>query len=989
MARITIPFGVGVREDVDPRVMPDGALKRVENLRLEREGRLVLRRGYTTQALSTPSSGGVTSFKPTDLAQYNGRLLAFGCSSALATPAPRDIYEFVNLAQFKWRPTDDDLEPRLCSVTGVRTVGRGPLTTDSSATGDVAAGGGLTGTAWQTITISGTAVHIFDPATDTTVLNQNITGLTRPRLVAVGSVFFLVGIVAATVALYRFDKSTDSALVQLTDVFATGAAISYLDASLSEAGTGFIVAIARNATPAITLKLCNSSGTVTTTITGPAVAVNRMAVAQQSARVHLVAQATSDDHADLYTYTTAGALENTTLDLAGGVAMNRQPGICITGTQSDLLIQLGDTADIYQVRMDPSTHGTFSDRTWRGVRASSKPAQTPQSEIFAARRADALGKDSGFLGVAGRAQDAATEMVGAVPSRGLTGTVFQSHMPHIAKDASTGKFYWLEFVDDTFGLQVPIVYEFLVDDSGRRQTAVVDNALYIAAGTPQIFAGRQVVEAGYPLRPSVSATPSNSTGTLTSNALYVVVATYEWYDEQGRFHTSEPSDVVEVTMGASDDTITCTVTGPLSLRCNATNQVYGGTVRVVVWRSLAAPDKQLLRDNTATITPGTFGASVTIILTQSDSSLEDEAILYTQGSSGARSGPNPFVSPSPCRYLYASGDKITSGGLPKDAQIQESRAAFPNEPITWAANLGGFASAPERILSVLRLDERRLALTANGVFEYTGEGLDINGVGDLGNPRRLPSPGGLYGGADGWRSIVETAIGIFFQLAADSIFLIPRGGGAPVFIGAPVQSTLASFPVITSATYLKNEQLVCFTCNDAATPTDSVVLVYDLSSQQWFIDTDTSGLLSSCEYQGRLVLLRSGNTIEFQDAALPPSSFITPLIETGTLYPFGRGGQGQIDEIQLYAEFIGACNVICSLSFDDGVTYDALTTKAVSSASVLPIKWGPQKMRGDRVRLKWHTTDLSGSTAQLAWQFATVDFTAHGRSALRNTTQKG
>ena len=445
-------------------------------------------------------------------------------------------------------------------------------------------------------------------------------------------------------------------------------------------------------------------------------------------------------------------------------------------------------------------------------------------------------------------------------------------------------------------------------------------------------------------------------------------------------------------MGGSDDTITVVVTTPLSLRCNGTNSDYGGAAKVVIWRSLAAPDKQLLRDNTSTISPGSFGATVTVVLTQSDSSLEDEAVIYTQGASGARSGPNPFVSPQACRYLYASGDKVTSGGLPKDSQIQESRAAFPNEPITWAQNLGGLATDPERVLAVLRLDERRLSLTANGVYETTGEGLDINGVGDLGSPRRLPSPGGLHGGADGWRSIVETAIGIFFQLASDSIFLIPRGGGAPVFIGAPVQSTLASYPFITSATYLKNEQLVCFTCNDLATsPTDSVVLVYDLSAQQWFIDTDDSGLHASCEYQGRLILLRadSDRTIQFQDTALPPASFITPLIETGTLYPFGKGGQGQIDEIQLFAEFLGACNVICSLSYDDGANYTALTTKAVTSAAVLPIKWGPQQMRGDRVRFKFTTTDLSGSTAQLAWQFATVDFTASNRSALRNTTQKG
>ncbi len=991
MARITIPFGVGVREDVDPRVMPDGALKRVENLRLEREGRLVLRRGYTARALSTPTVSAVSTFTPTDLCSYNGRLLALGCSSALSTKSPRDVYELVNSSLFQWRPTDGEHEPRLCPVTGVRDVGRVPAQVDSIAVYDVGAGGGLVCMAWQTVTVAQTVVHIFNPDTDTTVLLGAVSGMSRPRVVAVGSVFFVMGIVGTTYALYRFDKATDNALTPLTDVFAAGGAISISDATVSEDGSGFIVGIARNATPAVTLALCSSAGAVTSTITGPAVSLARMAVFRQSARVHLVACESGDGHADLYTYTAAGALENTTLDLASGAVIARQPGLCITGTQSDLCILLNNNANdlLYMVRVDPSTHGSFSDRSWHRVHSATKPAQTPQSEAFGGTFIDSTSTLANFIGIVGRAQSTATEMVAVATDPALAAEPNSLHAPHLAKDVSTGKYYWPKFVRDGDGRSNPVVSELLIDDSGRRQVAVVDNSLYLSGGAPQIFAGRQVVEAGFLNRPViVSATPSNGAGSLTNGALYVVCATYEWYDEQGRFHTSEPSDITEVTMGGSDDTLTVVVTGPLSARCNATNQAYGGAVKIVVWRSLAAPDKQLLRDSTATVSPGTFGATSTFVLTQADISLEDEAILYTQGASGARSGPNAFTPPRPCRYLYASGDRLTLGGLPQDAQIQESRAAFPSEPITWAANLGGLASAPERVLAVLRLDERRLTLTARGIFEYTGEGLDINGVGDLGSPRRLPSPGGLHGGADGWRSIVETAIGIFFQLSADSIFLIPRGGGAPVFIGAPVQTTLSSYPVITSATYLKTEQLVCFTCNDSGA-TDSVILVYDLSAQQWFVDTESSALLASCEYQGRLVLLRANNTIEFQDTALPPASFITPVIETGTIYPFSKGGQGQIDEIQLYAEFLGACNVICSLSYDDGANYTALATKAVSSASLLPIKWGPQAMRGDRVRLRFTTTDLSGSTAQLAWQFCTIDFTAHNRSALRNANQKG
>lgn len=999
MARIVIPFASGAREDVDPKVMPEGGLKRAENLRMRRDGRLGVRYGYTALALTrqnqTPPA---TSMVATDVVGFNGRLLALASNPGLDSTPMRDVYEYVNQTGFAWRPTDDENDVRLNLITGLRDVGRPPSQNSSISIADVSAGGGLCCLVWSAA--SETRVHIFNPTTDATIVTDVIAS-GFARTVCVGSVFFILLVVSATVALYRYDPATDTGLVQLTDAFATGDAIVRMDATVSEDGNGFIVGLARN-TPTITLRLFNSSGTATQSITGPAVAVSRITVFRQSARVHVVVVESSDSHVDLYTYETAGGtLENTTTDLATGATTGRQPGICLTGILDDLLVVFedGSVRTVYQVEIDPSTHTVVRTRTWDNTSLNSKPAQIPTAEILGCCVADSSSTDTNGLAVVGIAYANAPEMLAAATDKGLAGQAASTAMPHIAKDRSTSKYYWVRFSQDGDGRANPLVTEFLAGDTSRRQTAIIDNQLYIAGGAVQSFAGRQVVEAGFLNRPVIlSATPSNGAGAITSGQLYAIAATFEWYDEQGRFHTSEPSDVTEVTMGGSDDTITVSVTTPLSLRCNSTNQVYGGATKVVIWRSLAAPDKQLLRDNASVVSPGNFGQEVSVVLTQSDANLSDEAVIYTQGASGARSGPNAFVSPLPCRYIWPSSDKLLTGGLPQDTQIQESRAAFPNEPITWAANQGGLSAAPERVLGVVRLDERRIALTANGLVEFTGEGLDLNGVGDLGSPRRLPSPGGLYGGFDGWRSLVETHVGIYFQLAADSIFLLPRGGGAPVFVGKPVRDTLASFPTITSATYLKTEQLVCFTCNNLA-GNDSVILVHDLDHGQWFVDTDTTALTSSCEYGGRLVILRSSGAIEWQNATHPAAAFISTLVESGTLYPFGQGGQGQIDEIQFYGEFRGNCVLTMSLTFDDGKTYPVskvfnLATSGQSRnyavGDTVSLKWGPNTMRGDRVRVKFECAALSGAATEgIVYNYATIDFTAAGRSALRDTNQKG
>lgn len=1008
MARVTVSFASGVREDVDPKVMPEGALKRAENLRMRRDGRLGVRYGYTALALTrahpgSPSSGLVAS----DIIGFNDRLLALATNPGFDDTPPRDIYEYVNQAQFAWRPTDNDNEMRLGLVTSLRNMGSIQQQRAGLTNRDISAGGGLVLLVFFNSNTNICTVHVFDPDTDTTILYENLADTRRPRTVCVGSVFFVMAESTSTtglVKLWRFDPSTDSSMTALTDAFASGDAINYSDMSLSESGSNFVCVINRS-TPSTSIRSFNSSGTATQTIVGPAVAATFVSALRQSARIHLLVAESSDRHLDLYTYETAGGtLENTTLDLASGIVVENQyqPALCMTYALSDLMVAAKDDAseDAYFIRIDPSTHTVVATVTWHGFQFASKPCVAPTTEIFAGNydtTTDLFGQTT-FIGSVGVTRTVPDEIVHATLDVDIS-KQSGSNLSHIAKDASTGKFYVTRLVRDSEDTVRIGAAEFVFGAEERRQVAAIDNQLYIAGGVPQSFAGRAIVEAGFINRPVIlSATPSNGSGSLTPSETYSLVAVYEWYDEQGRLHQSEPSEVVDVTMGASEDTITLSVSGPFTSRVNATTEEFDGVVFVVIYRTTPNTGSQLLRSTTSQLLAGRdFGSAASVTVGSSDASIEDNAVIYTQGASGARSGPNPFVSPLPCRYIWASADKLITGGLPQEAQIQESRAAFPNEPITWARNLGGISSAPERVLGVAVLDGRRLAFTANAIFEFVGEGLDINGVGDLGFPRRLPSPGGLYGGDLGWRSLVATHVGVFFQLAADSIFLLPRGGEAPVFVGKPVRDTLASFPNITSATYLKTEQLVCFTCTDAGI-TDSVILVYDLEHGQWFVDTETTGLLSSCEYQGRLVILKSSGAIEQQNATHPASAFISTLVETGTIYPFGQGGQGQVDEIQFFGEFRGNCVVTMYLSYNDGKTYPVSKafnlstsgTPAYTAGDTVTLKWAPNQMRGDRVRLKVECTALAGAATEgIVYNYATLDFTPSGRSALRDTAQKG
>jgi hypothetical protein len=998
VGRLTINLSGGQREDIDPKVMPDGALKRVENLRVRKEGGLGVRFGYAALGLTTQGS---TSLVPYDLIGWNGRLLALG--THLSTTQPLDIYDYVAQPLFDWRPSGasngfSDFEPMLCPVSSVRNMGRLPSQGASVTKADCAAAGGRVCVTLQTLVNSFvvTTVHVFRASDDATILTENITA-EDARVVAVGPIFFIIARVAAVVSIWRFNPAADeAALTQLTDAFATGAAITALDARAESDDGGFVVAVSRS-TPSVSVRRFDTAGAVAQTITGPAVTTTQLAVDSDGVtRVHLI-QVDGTGLPDLYTYLIAGgALETGPTALIGGVlTTDRQPGLCILG--SNVLVTVDAGTIIRTEERVSASHALVvgTDASLGRVNLNAKPSPVTIGSVsyalFGVISQDELLVENGtnlLIGSGG-----APKFVAAAKDHTTGIMTADSLIPQIATDLSTSKRYWCQLVSDADGQRDPVVSEIVAGSTERRQTASIDGQLYIAGGVPQVYDGRLPMDAGFVRGPLIiSATPSASTGALTPLATYAICCTFEFYDSQGRFHTSEPSQVVDVTMGATHNIITLTVSGPLSYRNAESVENLASAVKIVAFQSLPQPDKQLLRASSILVQPGNFGGTSVFVLSLADATIAEQGAIYTQGSSGARSGPNPFVAPLPARYIWPSADKLFTGGLPSPHQVQESRAAFPNEPITWARNLGGIGGAPERVLAVARLDERRVTWTANGLYEFTGDGLDINGVGDIGFPRRLPAPGGLHGGDLGWRSLVETSVGIFFQLAKDKIYLLPRGGGAPEWIGKPVRDTLLAFPVITSATYLKRDQTVCFTCNNEATPaTDSVVLVYDLEYGVWLTDTDTAAIASSAELDGRLVLLQSGTVLQ-QAITHPASTFIATLAETGTFYPFGRGTEGQLDEIQLFAEFRGACNVICSLSLDDGVTYTALPTKALTGLTVgstVTLKWAPRQFRGDRFRVKFETTNLSGASEQIVYNYAVVDWTSHNRSALRTTTQKG
>lgn len=959
---IDIPIVYGERQDIDPKMLPIGAVARVKNLRLRKDGRWGVRNDFTALAATTPF---VTSLRATDLHIHDGRLVALGAASSVTTAVPSDAFEYVDTGAFAWKPTDDSAQLRLNPVQYAHNVGRLPTQAISVQRTDCAAGNGLVCLVAQNSTTT-SQVHIFQPGTDSTVLVEQISA-TSPRVVEVSGTFFIAGLNSSDeVELYSFDPTSNKSLQQLTDAFATGDTIVNYDMVENAAGDGFWIALARN-TPTTTLRPFDSSGTAGTDITGPTTSFLRIAMIELDSGVTNPVQLVavhSDQTVNAYGYTAAGALGAGPTQLLSGAVTSKQPALGYAGTGRQKFTVIAETTgtDLAIEHTILNTHGGGVERTWYNATLESKVAHIDDGTTLGVPMCGGCFVEDGafrtnFLGVPTQ------EHIAAVKDVLVGGSCNNFHLPSIAYDSSTGKHYWPNLVQDADGRTNVQVTEVRAGSDDRRQSASLGGHMYLSGGSVQVFDSRSLVESGFQSRPRLeNVTASNGAGSLPSSVTILVAAHYEWQDAKGDVHLSPISEVETVTMGASDDTIDLDVVGPFSMRDNLTSDVLSGSVKVVVYRSEG--DRKILKRATA-VDVGEFGEDVSVTLTDNDAFIATEPAIYTQAGRAALGDILQHEAPRPARYMWRAGNRLVLGGLPDPFQIQVSKALFPGEPVEFSEDLGFFVSIPERVAGVAALDNTVFAFSRDSIFVFPAVGPDDAGTDDIPAPIRLPSATGLKD----FRSLVETPLGLVFQGDDDKLWLIPRGGGAPVSFGDAVEDTLADYPTVVGACVSREEQLVTFACSNSG-GTDTRLLSYDLRAQVWSDDEFTSAepVEALVSYQGRAAYVSEGIVL-LEDSDAVPSAFIEHGMETGTIRPFKDNAWGRFCWGLWLCEFRGDCTATARISYDDGVNWTTikafeLLTSEFTAGDTVRLQVYPKRRKGDRFRLDLQVTALAGAATE-------------------------
>ncbi len=461
----------------------------------------------------------------------------------------------------------------------------------------------------------------------------------------------------------------------------------------------------------------------------------------------------------------------------------------------------------------------------------------------------------------------------------------------------------------------------------RLQTCKTQNTLFFSGPRVTVYDGSQFYPSGLFSGPAeIYAADGGVVASGLGAGTYQYVAVWELRDGNGQRTFSAPSNPVSITVIANTQVnLTASGAPPSSNRGHPAVTLVAD-YSLVWYRTLAGGTvfhriEALPRVAGTALDIASMTATADIAL---DAAISDNETLYTQGERGGLSGLLQNDEPPSAKFLAAGSDRVILGGLDDATAVQFSKLIFPGEPIQWTSSDSHRAIVDEAVSGVAALDGIWYVFTRSAIWAISGAGPDDSGQGSFDVPRRLPSPVGCLSG----RSLLETPDGLMFQ-GQSGIYLLPRGGGAPVWIGDKVQDTLASYPIVTATYFDKSESLAYFACCNSA-GSQGIVLVYDVEHAAWSVDSISNTLVTTIsKFNGSILLNGRLQQLSgaWKDNFTGAQNLVVPTVTTtGDIRPFGILGHGRTRKVVILGEHRSASNstMLVEESADSGATYTTI-----------------------------------------------------------------
>lgn len=921
----------GTNQQAARKLLPQqGLLRRVVNFDLRRDNELAVRPGFT--ALATGIYGQSTRTAAMhDLISYDERLFALGKMST--TTQTESMYEYVGALK-AWRR----VTARLPDATNLREIGAPPDVEGGVDGATCAAYNGLVCLAFRSLATTPRVLgHLFRASDNSTLVLSALSGMTSQpaALVTLAHKFHVVGQFASPATflyVFRLDPTTDEAFgsdtllqaVDVSDVFSAAAVAS------SVGGFVTVGCLAGN----LVVRHYNDSYVQQMTRTINTVVPKYLAIAADGTADRIVVGYV-DDADDIAKYRVIKLSDGT--DVSGPTSLG---GGATTDGALSVTINSAGTVHAFVNITSATPRKAVGDTVafnWSDLQLTTEALVLPETGGDTLFLAGFTQKAHGTaFGVGGFAYAPASGGGVNVPlwfKDFATAMEWPFRLGSLCVDSVTGLYYTTSLRQNNDLEGTVTVNEFSRAAMERRQIAIQGGLLHISGALPLISDGRTINEIGWGEAPNVYAlASSNSTGSITSSAEYFIQIFAEQVDARGNTHRGAPSKVYPITLGAAHDTITGEL-GPLhTLRASAFFPAVN--YRYVICRTAALADlsagENLYREtHVSGPTDGDWQGFVSFTLTTSDDDLralgETQGTIYTQGQT-----PIAHQAPPPASYLWPTNERLAVGGLPQTNQWLQSKLKFPAEGTHFSdADLPQYqGSTDEAILAIASIQGQLAAFTRRTISLWSGEGPDESGQGSFSFTGFLTREGGING-PDGWKSLVETDEGIFFQRDDEQLCRLGHDGSVEWGIGQNVRDELVAYPVVNAACFIRKKHQVVFAVENAAGNAGEL-LVYDLRRKQWFIWDIWAKALA--EYQGRLCYADSSGTVYQQNASAGTGALPTAFFETFD-FDFGTGmSWGEILGTGIVGTKQGDCTVALDVSFDSGDSYAAVGSWATTTA---------------------------------------------------------
>jgi hypothetical protein len=526
--------------------------------------------------------------------------------------------------------------------------------------------------------------------------------------------------------------------------------------------------------------------------------------------------------------------------------------------------------------------------------------------------------------------------------------------------------------------------EFFASGYGQG-TAVITSDLPRTAGASEV---------GFVFGPTITQADTTS-GSGVAAGTYSYRSVYEWVDQYGRRHRSEPSTPFEVTLTVARSPQVYSTTVDATQR---TTENIAWRPRTVLYRTTNGGTTYYRVGDGVAFSSGS--STIAIIDSVSDQDLIDEEILYTDGGVLENN-----LAPS-CRYLARSEDAVWFGGLFEPNIIQRSKLIFPGEPIQCTDHPSHQVVLPGECTGLAYMDGQIVAFTRDTILLInSSSGPNDQGVGEFAPPR-LHTTG--IGCVDG-RSVLETPEGVFF-LSQRGIELLPRGAGTVQFIGAAIkdlfQTSLLDQCGFSAYQADKNGSYARFGLmtgsSEFSVPSVRYVATLDLASGQWFIDdygSETMGAMGA--WPNGFALIRtdldsdtSPTPIWYEDGSLVSqpetggAAHIDSSIVCQRLWPFGHTGWGHVRRV-VVAFYSNAANWRLALT----VQTDANTAQSVTwDITSTGLQWRELivvEQKCTTVKVTVSDTDYSSNGAKQGPTYLSVGIDAEPYDGLRLMAANG